>query len=90
MDNDISEMMKNFSDMMKSSSDASNSSSNIDINTILKIKSVMDNMKNENDSRNNLLKSLKPYLKESRRQKVDQYINLFNISKVMQSFHEQK
>ena len=47
----------------------------IDLNMILKLKSIMDSMKNQKeDPRANLLRSLKPYLKSSRRDKVDQYI----------------
>ena len=90
MDSDISEMMKKFSDMMGNSSSSNNQNSfpDFDINTMLKLKSVMDSMKNGNDSRSNLLRSLKPYLNESRKQKVDQYINLFNIEKIIQAFQE--
>ena len=54
---------------------------NIDIETIMKMKS------NKNDPRANLLLSLKPYLKESRKEKVDQYIQLFGMSKVMEMFN---
>ena len=54
-----------------------------DMATIMKLKSIMDSMKsNSNDPRANLLKSLKPYLKESRIQKVDQYIQIFGMGKV--------
>lgn len=63
----------------------SNSSPEFDINTMLKIKSIIDAMnKEKNDPRANLLKSLKPYLKESRKEKVDQYIQLFNMGKVFE------
>ena len=52
---------------------------------LLKLKKIMDSMKeNRNDPRANLLKSLKPYLKESRREKVDQYIQLFGMGKVFE------
>lgn len=48
----------------------SNSSPEFDINTMLKMKSIIDAMnKEKNDPRANLLKSLKPYLKESRDRK---------------------
>ena len=48
----------------------SNSSPEFDINTMLKMKSIIDAMnKEKNDPRANLLKSLKPYLKESRKEK---------------------
>lgn len=63
----------------------SNSSPEFDINTMLKMKSIIDAMnKEKNDPRANLLKSLKPYLKESIKEKVDQYIQLFNMGKVFE------
>ena len=61
---------------------------NIDINTMLKMKSIIDAMNNQKDDpRANLLKSLKPYLKESRKEKVDQYIKIFSMEKVFEQFN---
>lgn len=60
--------------------------SNIDMNTIMKIKSVMEQMNNNNDPRSNLLQSLKPYLRDSKKEKLDQYANLINIAKVAELF----
>ena len=59
---------------------------NIDFETIMKMKSIIDKMNIKDDPRSNLLESLKPYLKESRRSKVDQYIQLMNINRVMEVF----
>lgn len=73
------------------SSDSRNNNSgqntmpDIDIGMILKMKKIMDSMKNnKDDPRANLLLSLKPYLKDSRQEKVDQYVKLFNMSKVFE------
>lgn len=55
---------------------------NIDMNTILKMKSAMDKMNNKNDPRSNLLYSLKPYLRQNKQEKLDQYVNLLNFSKI--------
>lgn len=64
---------------------SSNSSPDIDIGMIIKMKKIMDSMKNnKDDPRANLLLSLKPYLKNSRQEKVDQYVKLFNMSKVFE------
>ena len=64
------------------------SSFNIDINTMLKMKSIIDAMNSQKgDPRANLLKSLKPYLKESRKEKVDQYIKIFSMEKVFEQFN---
>lgn len=58
---------------------------NIDIGTMLKMKSIIDSMnQQQNDPRANLLRSLKPYLKPSRKEKVDQYIKLFGMGKVFE------
>ena len=72
----------NFSN---NSADSSNSNG-IDFETIMKRKSIIDKMNVKDDPRSNLLQSLKPYLKDSRRAKVDQYIQLMNMSKVMEIF----
>lgn len=59
--------------------------SNLDMGTMLKMKSIIDNMnKEQNDPRANLLRSLKPYLKPSRKDKVEQYIKLFSMGKVFE------
>ena len=56
--------------------------SSIDLNTILKMKSVMEKMNTKNDPRANLLYSLKPYLREERKDKLDQYASLLNVAKI--------
>ncbi len=56
--------------------------SQIDMNTILKMKSVMEKLNTSNDPRSNLLYSLKPYLREERKEKLDQYANLLNVAKI--------
>ncbi|MBR3002572.1 MAG: hypothetical protein IKF38_03290 [Clostridia bacterium] len=64
--------------------------SNIDMNTILKMKSVMENMNNKNDPRSNLLYSLKPYLRQNKQEKLDQYVNLLNFSKIADVLKSEK
>ncbi len=56
--------------------------SKIDMNTILKMKSIMEKLNNSNDPRSNLLYSLKPYLRENKKEKLDQYANMLNIAKI--------
>ena len=70
----------------KESSDSSNGFENLDINTILKIKNIMDGMNSKDDPRANLLRSLKPYLKDSRKSKIDQYVQFLNMSKLLDMF----
>lgn len=94
------EMLKNIMNMFNNSTNSntsneantsnnSSSAPNIDINTLLKMKSIMDKINtNKNDPRSNLLLSLKPYLKESRKSKVEQYVQLFNMTKVIDAFNQ--
>lgn len=69
-------------------SSSNNSTSNgfdfskIDMNTMLKMKSIMEKMSSNNDPRANLLYSLKPYLRNERKDKIDQYANLLNMTKI--------
>ena len=74
----------NFEDKDTTSSQSSsfdNIMGNIDMNTLLKLKSVMEKMKqNQNNPRSQLLYSLRPYLRDSRKNKLEQYIQLLNMS----------
>lgn len=68
-------------------SNNSDNNFNIDFETLLKIKTMMDKMNSHQDnSRSNLLLSLKPYLKDSRKDKVDQYIKLLNMGDMLELF----
>ncbi len=66
--------------------DNSYENNGIDFETIMRMKTIIDKMNTKDDPRSNLLQSLKPYLKDSRKSKVDQYIQLMNMSKVMDVF----
>lgn len=78
-DNYASQAYNNNSDNQNSSFNTNG----IDFETIMRMKSIIDKMNVKDDPRSNLLQSLKPYLKDSRKSKVDQYIQLMNMSKVM-------
>ena len=103
--NGLKDMINNFSNNNSSGNSSSdnsystasssgnteddNSNFNIDFDTIMKMKSVMDAMNSKkNDPRAKLLMSLKPYLKDSRKQKLDQYVQLLNMSSVFELFKE--
>lgn len=91
MKNILSSLSSNNSESSSDSNNSKydnldNSNSNIDFETIMKMKSMMEKLNNKDDPRANLLLSLKPYLKNSRKEKVDQYIKLFNMSKVLEAF----
>lgn len=77
-----------YSEDEQSSSNNGNSF-NLDFETILKLQQIMNSLKSEkNDPRTNLLLSLKPYLKDSRKQKIEQYINIFKMTKVIELFNK--
>ena len=88
------EMLNNLGNMLNSNNQINSQSNentnnfNIDMNTIMKMKSIMDNMNNKNDPRANLLYSLKPYLRDSKKNKLDQYVNLLNISKIAEAMNK--
>ena len=98
--NQFSEMLKkgelpnDLQNIVNSAKNSSNSSSSedstpeIDINTILKMKQILDSMNSNKDNpRSNLLMSLKPYLRESKKEKVDQYVKLFSLGKAFEAFN---
>ena len=95
------DMINNLMNMLNGNSNSSNentdysecdnnesnqSSNGIDFETILKMKTIIDKMNIQDDPRSHLLQSLKPYLNENRKSKVDQYIKLMNMSRVMEVF----
>lgn len=89
----LSSKSSETNDSNKNSNSSSENANNsdfpdIDLNTMLKMKSIIDSMnKQQNDPRANLLRSLKPYLKPSRKEKVDQYIKLFSMGKVFETLN---
>lgn len=70
------------------SSNAENASPQIDMDMLMKMKTILEQSNKKNDPRSNLLLSLKPYLKESRQSKVEQYVQLFNMSKMFEIFNK--
>lgn len=93
MINNMANVLKNSSfnnTESKNSNQSENSNSSLDFETIMKIKSMMDMLNKKDDPRSNLLYSLKPYLRKSRQDKLDQYANLFKITQVANIFNLKK
>lgn len=103
MNEDFSNILNNFSDILKEKdidlnsilggntppkSDTNNDDFSFDINTILKIKEIMSSMNNQNGPRNQLLHSLKPYLEDTKKEKLEQYIKIANLLSVLDSLDE--
>lgn len=60
---------------------------NLDIETILKIKEILTSInKNSHTPRNNLLHSLKPYLQDDKKEKLEKYIKIANLLSVLDTF----
>ena len=65
-----------------------NNNFNLDFETIMKMKRAMDIFNSsKNSPEANLLLSLKPYLNNNRKQKLDQYMQFLNLSKVLEVFN---
>lgn len=100
MNEDFSEVINKFSDILKDKNidlssiaggnppPAENSDFSIDMETILKLKNIMSKMnKNQNCPRNQLLHSLKPYLEDEKKEKLEQYIKIANLLSVMEDMN---
>lgn len=99
---DMTDMLKDFAQFFSASNNAEqhkqqnninkNNSNiempNIDIDSMMKLGKIISAMNSpQNNNGANLLRSLKPYLNQSRQQKVDEYIQLFNIEKVINAMN---
>ena len=98
-----SDMIDNIVNMLKNSGNTDNISNqnieketnsdgfnlnNLDFETIIKMKSIMETFNNSDNQDSKLLYSLKPYLRKSRQVKLDQYINILKISQVSKLFNK--
>ena len=104
MEQDFSSVLNNFSEILKeknidlngilggenppNTNPDDNNDFNLDINTILKIKNIMSSMNNKNSPRNQLLSSLKPYLEDTKKEKLEQYIKIANLLSVLDSMDD--
>lgn len=83
----LASMFSNSSQNNNNNNSNTNESSgfdaNFDINTIFKMKNIIDKMNVKDDPRSNLLRSLKPYLRDSRKSKLDQYVNFMKMANVV-------
>lgn len=98
MMNTISSMVNNYNSSNNNSNNSESETSynsektdnnfNMDFETIMKLKEIFDRMNSsDNDPRSNLLRALKPYLNDSRKSKVEQYIQFMKMSKVLEGFN---
>ncbi len=76
----------NQNEACNSSTPSENSDFNLDIETILKIKDIISKINQNRDCpRNKLLHSLKPFLEETKQEKLEQYIKIANLLTILES-----
>lgn len=88
------DMLKQLLDSFNSSNGSNDSNKNdnnsnpdIDLDTILKMKTIMEKMNSsKSNSSSNLLLALKPFLRQSRQSKVDQYVQLLKLAPLLGMF----
>lgn len=91
--NNLQDMLSNMNFNSNSNENGNNNQDNnnnfnLDFETIMKMKTVMDSFNSaKNSPESNLLYSLKPYLNNNRKQKLDQYMQFLNISKIIEAFN---
>ena len=81
--NNLSSLLNN----LNSNTSSDNSDSSFDPNMILKIQSIISKL-NTSSAQKNLLLSLKPFLRKSRQDKMENYITILNVISVLESFKE--
>lgn len=84
---DILDGLNNF---INSNNSSKKNLSSIDIETLMKMKSIIEKLNTNNSPNSNLLYSLKPYLRKSKQSKLDQYVNLMKLSQVTDLFKNEK
>ena len=97
---DLNQILENFDQSQNSenpsknqetptSNNPPNNTNTIDPSTILKIQKILTLMNsNKNSSDEQLLKSLKPYMRDSRKEKIDKYIKILHVMKLLENFQE--
>lgn len=84
----LANMNSNSNDDQNGYNNQDDNNFNFDFETIIKMKTIMDSFNSsKNSPEANLLLSLKPYLNNNRKQKLDQYMQFLNISKVLEAFN---
>ena len=88
---DLSDIINKFQNILKdkdinineifdnTESSEEGSNFNLDIETLLKFKTIFEKINDNNNPRNRLLHSLKPFLEDSRKKKLDEYIKIANL-----------
>lgn len=88
---DLNSILENFktNNSNENATDQQTNFDQIDTETILKIQKILSMLKSKNNNQDEtLLRALKPYMRESRKGKIDQYIKLLHMIKIFEKFQE--
>ncbi|MEG1141497.1 MAG: hypothetical protein RSE41_03450 [Clostridia bacterium] len=80
---------ENFENIEIKNNENTEVNTGFDISTLLKVQKILSNM-NKSDPRKNLLLSLKPFLRESRQEKINEYITYLSIGSAIGIFNKDK
>lgn len=85
-------MLKNTDSSTNAQSNNKNTSTNFempDVETMMKINQIIKAMNsNTNTASANLLYSLKPFLRKTKQDKIDQYVNMLKLSSIISEFNK--
>ena len=82
----LKHLLENFNNSNNTSKDDGSTIPDIDFDTILKMKNIIEKINSsKSNSGSNLLLALKPFLRESRQSKIDNYIQLLKILPLLET-----
>lgn len=90
-DIDLNQILENFQSTSsdENTTNSHSESNQIDPEMLLKFQKLMSLLNKNKDSKDEvLLKALKPYMRDSRKDKIDQYIKLLHILNLFEKFQE--
>lgn len=88
---DLNQILDNFkaNSSEENTQEKKNNFNQIDTNTLLKFQKIFSLLNSKSNSQDEqLLNALKPYLRDSRKEKIDQYIKLLHLFKLFEKFQE--
>lgn len=88
---DLNNILENFKNKTSEENTDQNQTNfnQIDTDTILKFQKIFELLNKKNNNKDEqLLRALKPYMRDSRKDKIDQYIKLLHMIKVFEQFKE--
>ena len=90
---DLNEVLENFqggaSDCSGDIKQENGSSSGVNVESLLKFQKLAGLLSQRGDSKDeSLLRALKPYLRDSRKEKIDKYIKMLRVVNLLEKFQD--